>query len=84
MWTNVEVLWHSFENNLKTSAQATVVYDEFEKYTFNSSPPSAADMRPWTGSALFQIMACRLFGAKPLCEPVLGYCQWDQTSVEFQ
>ena len=32
----------------------------------DSSPPSAAYMRQWTGSALVQIMACRLLGAKPL------------------
>ena len=37
----------------------------------NSSPPSAAYMRQWIGSALVQIMACRLFGAKPLPEPIL-------------
>ena len=32
-------------------------------------------------------MACRLFGAKPLSKPMLGYCQLDpyeQTSVKFQ
>ena len=32
-------------------------------------------------------MACRLFGAKPLPEPVLTYCQVDpceQTSVKFE
>ena len=29
------------------------------------------------GSALVQIMACRLFGAEPLSKPVLGYCQLD-------
>ena len=40
----------------------------------NSSPPSAAYMRQWTGPALVQIMACRLFGAKPLSEPMLEYC----------
>ena len=34
-------------------------------------------MHRWTGSALFQIMACRLDGAKPLSEPMLTYCQWD-------
>ena len=36
----------------------------------NSSPPSAAYMRQWTGSALVQVMACRLFGAwliGPIC-----------------
>ena len=34
-------------------------------------------MRRWTGSALVQIMACRLSGAKPLSEPVLTNCQLD-------
>ena len=32
-------------------------------------------------------MACRLFGAKPLPEPVLTYCQldlWQQISVKFE
>ena len=29
----------------------------------NTSTPSAADMRRWTGSALIQVMACRLYGA---------------------
>ena len=50
----------------------------------NSSPPSAAYMRQWTGSALVRVIACRLFGAKPLPEPMLTYCQldpWEQTSV---
>ena len=51
-----------------------------------SSPPSAAYMRQWIESTLVQIMACRLYGAKPLCKPMLGYCQLDpreQTSVKF-
>ena len=39
----------------------------------NSSPPSAAYMRHWTGSALIHIMACRLIGVKPLSEPMLEY-----------
>ena len=39
----------------------------------NSSPPSAAFMCQWIRSALVQIMACRLFGAKPLSKPVLDY-----------
>ena len=32
-------------------------------------------------------MACRLLGAKPLCEPILTYCKCDskeQTSVKFE
>ena len=44
-------------------------------------------MRQWTGSALVQVMAWRLFGAKPLHEPVLAYCQlhsWEQISMKFE
>ena len=37
-------------------------------------PISAAYVCQWTGSASVQIMACRLIGAKPLSEPMLGYC----------
>ena len=53
----------------------------------NSSPLSAAYMRQWTASALVQVIACRLFGAKPLPEPMLPHCQldhWEQTSVKFE
>ena len=49
--------------------------------------PSAAYMRQWIGSVLFQIKACRLFRAKPLPEPMLFYCQldtWEQISVKFK
>ena len=44
-------------------------------------------MRRWTGSALVQIMACRLVGAKPLSEPLLENFQldsWDPISTEFE
>ena len=43
----------------------------------NRSPTSAAFMPQWNGSALVQIMACRLFGAKPLSKPTQGYSQLD-------
>ena len=46
-------------------------------YFFDSSPPSAAYMCQWIGSALVQIMACRLFGVKPLSKPMGRYCQLD-------
>ena len=36
-------------------------------------------MRKSPIQSLVQIMACRLFGAKPLCEPMLSYCQLDTT-----
>ena len=44
-------------------------------------------MRQWTGSALLQIMACRLFGTKPLPDPMMAYSQldsWEQISVKFE
>ena len=41
---------------------------------FNPLRPSDAYMRRWTGSSLVQIMACRLFGAKPLSELMLENC----------
>ena len=53
----------------------------------NSSPPNAIYMCQWTESALVSVMTCRLFGAKPLPEPMLVYCQmdsWEQTSVKFK
>ena len=55
--------------------------------SFNSSPLSAAYMRQLIGSALIQVMACRLFGAKPLHEPMLAYCQldsWENSSLKFK
>ena len=53
----------------------------------NSYPPNVTYMRQWIGWVLVQIMACRLFGAKPLSKPMLGYGQldpWGQTSLKFQ
>ena len=53
----------------------------------NSSPPSATNMRQWTEPALIQVMSRRLFGAEPLPESVLTYCQLDpyeQTSVKLK
>ena len=53
----------------------------------NSPPPSTAYIRQWIGSALVQIMACRLFGTEPLSKPMLPYCQlnsWEQISVKFK
>ena len=43
----------------------------------NLSPPSAAYMRQWTVSALVQIMACCLYGAKPLSKSMVEYCRLD-------
>ena len=45
--------------------------------TRTPSHTSVAYMCQRIGSALVQIMACRLLSAKPLSKPVLGYCQLD-------
>ena len=44
---------------------------------FQPSWCSTAYVRQWSRWAFVQIMACSLFGTKPLSEPVLGYCQLD-------
>ena len=41
----------------------------------NSSLRSTAYICQWIRSAVVHIMACRLFGAKPLSQPILGYCK---------
>ena len=44
-------------------------------------------MRQWTWSTLVQVRACRMFGAKPLPEPMPGYSQldsWEQISMKFE
>ena len=43
----------------------------------NSLRPKDAYVRHQLKSALAQIMACRLFGAKPLSEPMLYYFQFN-------
>ena len=53
----------------------------------NSLRPSDAYICGQPRQSLVQIMACRLFGAKPLYEPMLSYCQLnplEQTSVKFE
>ena len=54
---------------------------------FNSSPSNAACVCQWPGAVLVQVMACCLFGAKPLPEPMLAYCQldsWEQIAVKIE
>ena len=51
---------------------------KFSKSNFLYTLPfSTALMRQWTGSALVQVMACRMFGAKLLPEPMLTSCKLD-------
>ena len=53
----------------------------------NSLRPSDAYMRQYTKLSLVQIMVCRLFGAKPLSEPMPSYCSldpWEQIFSEIR
>ena len=59
------------------ASNAENVSISWRHYVINSSPLSAAYMRQWTGSTLVQVMACHLFGTKPLPEPTLAYCLLD-------
>ena len=48
--------------------------DELKQVNLSYPPtPSAAYMRQWILSALVLIMACRLYGAKQLSNPMLDY-----------
>ena len=49
---------------------------EFQRFPqwVNSLRPSDAYMPRQPKPSMIQIMACRLFGAKPLSEPMLEYC----------
>ena len=51
--------------------------NEWIIFPFKSSPSSATYMRQWTGPEVVQVMACRLFGAKPFPKLMLVYCQLD-------
>ena len=73
--TNICIWW-------KTQSDLTPCYGQWEKprlniksSLINSVRPSDAYMRLQHRPSLVQIMACRLFGAKPLSEPMLAYCQ---------
>ena len=71
--------FHFFGMNWYTQSVAVT-------WLINSSPPRAAYKCQWTVSALVQIMACRLYGTKPLSEPMLDHYQldpWEQSSVKF-
>ena len=63
-----------------------IVYYTLDCLILKLISPSAAYMQRWTGSALVPVMACRLFGANPLPEPMLTSCRfdpWKQTSGRF-
>ena len=75
-------MWKKVKYDKIIDYKLSLTYDDsYCEYFLNklsqikSSPPSAAYMHQWIGSALVQIMACHLFGAEPLSKPILGYFQ---------
>ena len=74
-WTKVG------QKNCNPQFKANIIFTRFllwsHKPSLSSSPPGAAYMRQWIWSALVQIMACHLFGVKPLYERMLSYHQLD-------
>ena len=83
------VWWnHSKCKNFSLFPKINLAWQEWSSLFIyvNSSAPSATYMRQWIRSTFVQIMACRLFDAKSLCEPMLIFCHLDpykQTSLMF-
>ena len=76
---NWEFPWCQRHNDDKVaSCQLLVFCLSFEQKTvcffLTHVPPNASYILRWTGPVLVQVMACRLFDAKPLPEPMLTYC----------
>ena len=58
-----------------------ILYDRWlQIIAVDSSPPSAAYLRHWIGSALLQITACRLFGAEPYLDQCWVVVNWTLTN----
>ena len=81
--------WPFVGSPMVSSHKGQMMRKVFPCCRINSSTPmySAAYMRRWSGSTLVQVMACRLYGAKPLPEPMLTYSRLDtykQISVKFE
>ena len=60
-----------------TTKLATWQHLLFSVLLFNVLRSKDAHVRRRTRSSLIEVMACRLFGAKPLSRPILDNCQWD-------
>ena len=65
---NVSIWWRHHDISQLENSRNTIS----THLLLNSSPLTAAYMRQWTRSALVQVMACRLFGAKTLPEQVMA------------
>ena len=69
---------------LSSDQQHTTEYHWAWHWCVNSLRPRDAYMHHQTRPSLVQIMACHLFGAKPLSKPMLHYCQMDPLGIYFR
>ena len=78
-WTNANELgleaFNPEQFHQKCSTYLSLIW--IWKFSVNSLRPSDILMHQYIMPALVQIMACHLFGAKPLSEPMLPYYQLD-------
>ena len=96
-----DATWYPAKGSLKWNVLDITHYKVINIYPFenitnpprppdqcvNSSTPSAANIRQWTGSTLIYVRDCRLFGADPLPEAERSHCQlnsWEHISVKFE
>ena len=83
-------MWYQAQSNFVISAKQFSTSNTYTRglgYNLKLIYPNAAYMRQWTGSALAEVMACRLVGTKSLPKPMLAYCQldsWEQHSEKFE
>ena len=83
----VDILQCWFTDKFKTTLAEVTFKTTVVRCDLLITAYSAAYMRQWTESSLVHVMAWHLFGAKPLPEPRLAYCQsnwWEHISVEFE
>ena len=72
----ISIGWDSFhlmDSNVNLQVMLPTGQLDYQD-VYNSSTPSDTYMRQWTRSALVQVIACCLFGAKPLPKPMLTHC----------
>ena len=83
-WTHfMKILFHgAFGSHYKIIWQESAAKGQISNlqniHNFSSmGKPGDAYMCQWDGPSLVQVMACHLYGAKPLPEPMLIHCQLD-------
>ena len=67
---------------LDSSNKHILSWDEFLRVSVNPLMPRDACIHQWTVPSLVQIMACCLFGTKPLSDPMLSYFQFSHMHKE--